>query len=514
MGSLSPTTAEIVRESGAVPGAQYLLEVANVRKAFPGVLALDDVQFKLKRGHVHALMGENGAGKSTLMKIIAGIYSPDSGSFKLKGQEIKLTSPLDALRYGIAMIHQELNLMAFMTVAENIWLRREPRNALGIVNHREMRRRTQALFDRLEIDIDPEVEVRDLSVASRQMVEIAKAVSYDSDILIMDEPTSAITDKEVAHLFRIIRALKAQGKGIVYITHKMNELFEIADEVSVFRDGRFVGEHKSSEVTRDDIIKLMVGREVTQMFPKTEVPIGEVILSVKNLSLDGRFRDVSFDLRKGEILGLAGLVGSGRSNVAETIFGVTPASSGQIFVDGREMRIANPGAAMDAGMGFLTEDRKESGCFLMLDVTANMQAAILRRGFTKAGIVQEREIARLCEDQKAKLRVRTPDLEEPVINLSGGNQQKVLIARWLMTQPRILILDEPTRGIDVGAKAEIHRLICELAGQGVAVLMISSELPEVLGMSDRVLVMHEGRMTGILDRQEATQVRVMELAAR
>ena len=514
MGSLSPTTAEIVRESGAVPGAEYLLEVCDVRKAFPGVLALDDVQFKLKRGHVHALMGENGAGKSTLMKIIAGIYTPDSGSFKLKGQEIKLTSPLDALRYGIAMIHQELNLMAYMTVSENIWLRREPINAFGVINHREMRRRTQALFDRLEIDIDPEVEVRDLSVASRQMVEIAKAVSYDSDILIMDEPTSAITDKEVAHLFRIIRALKAEGKGIVYITHKMNELFEIADEVSVFRDGRFVGEHPAADVTRDDIIKLMVGREVTQMFPKTDVPIGEVILSVKNLCLDGRFHDVSFDLRKGEILGLAGLVGSGRSNVAETIFGVSPATSGQIFVDGREMQIRNPGVAMDAGMGFLTEDRKESGCFLMLDVTANMQAAILRNGYTRAGIVQEREIERLCEDQKTKLRVRTPDLQEPVINLSGGNQQKVLIARWLLTQPRILILDEPTRGIDVGAKAEIHRLICELAGRGVAVLMISSELPEVLGMSDRVLVMHEGRMTGILDRQEATQVRVMELAAR
>ncbi len=514
MGTLTPATAEIVRHSGAVPGAEYLLEVEHVRKAFPGVLALDDVQFRLKRGHVHALMGENGAGKSTLMKIIAGIYTPDSGSFKLKGQEIKLTSPIDALRYGIAMIHQELNLMASMTVAENIWLRREPCNALGIINHRQMRRLTQSLFDRLEIDLDPEAEVRDLSVANRQMIEIAKAVSYDSDILIMDEPTSAITEKEVAHLFRIIRALKGQGKGIVYITHKMNELFEIADEVSVFRDGRFVGEHTASSVTRDDIIKLMVGREVTQMFPKLEVPIGDVILSVKDLSLAGRFENISFDLRKGEILGLAGLVGSGRSNVAETIFGVTPATSGQIFVDGHEIAVAHPGVAMDAGMGFLTEDRKESGCFLLLDVTSNMQAAILRRGYTRAGIVREREIERLCQEQKTRLRVRTPDLEEPVINLSGGNQQKVLIARWLLTRPRILILDEPTRGIDVGAKAEIHRLISELAGQGVAVLMISSELPEVLGMSDRVLVMHEGRMTGILDRKDANQVRVMELAAR
>jgi inositol transport system ATP-binding protein len=514
MATISPSTAEIVRQSGAVPGAEYLLEVDNVRKAFPGVLALDDVSFRLKRGHVHALMGENGAGKSTLMKIISGIYTPDSGSFKLKGQEISLASPLDALRYGIAMIHQELNLMAYMTVAENIWIRREPLNALGLVRHDEMRRRTKELFERLDIGIDPETEVRDLSVASRQMVEIAKAVSYDSDILIMDEPTSALTDREVEHLFKIIRTLKAQGKGIVYITHKMNELFEIADEVSVFRDGRFVGEHPAADVTRDEIIHLMVGREITQMFPKETVPIGEVALSVRNLALDGRFRDISFDLRKGEILGFAGLVGSGRSNVAETLFGVTPATSGTIAIDGQDIAVRNPGVAMDAGMAFLTEDRKESGCFLLLDVMANMQIALLRRGHAVGGFVKEREIEALCQQQKARLRVRTPDLEEPVLNLSGGNQQKVLIARWLMTKPRILILDEPTRGIDVGAKAEIHKLITELAGQGVAVMMISSELPEVLGMSDRILVMHEGRMTGIVDRKDATQVRIMELASQ
>jgi len=513
MAKLSPTTAQVIRESGAVSGAEYLLEVEHVSKAFPGVLALDDVQFRLQRGHVHALMGENGAGKSTLMKIIAGIYTPDSGSFRLKGQEIRLTSPLDALRYGIAMIHQELNLMNYMTVAENIWIRREPRNSLGFIRHDEMRRRTRELFERLDIAIDPDMEVRDLSVASRQMVEIAKAVSYDSDILIMDEPTSALTEKEVSHLFKIIRALKAEGKGVIYITHKMSELFEIADEVSVFRDGKFVGEHPAASVTRDDIIRLMVGREITQMFPKIAVPIGEVMLSVRNLSLDGRFHDVSFDIRKGEILGFAGLVGSGRSNVAETLFGVTPATSGAIAIEGREITIRNPGAAMDAGMAFLTEDRKESGCFLLLDIMANMQVALLRHGHARAGFVQEREIKKLCQEQKARLRIRTPDLEEPILNLSGGNQQKVLIARWLMTNPRILILDEPTRGVDVGAKAEIHRLITELASRGVAVMMISSEMPEVLGMSDRILVMHEGRMTGIVDRKDASQVKIMELAA-
>jgi inositol transport system ATP-binding protein len=401
-----------------------------------------------------------------------------------------------------------------MTVAENIWIRREPLSSFGFVRHDEMRRRTKELFERLDIGIDPQTEVRDLSVASRQMVEIAKAVSYDSDILIMDEPTSALTDREVEHLFKIIRTLKAQGTGIVYITHKMNELFEIADEVSVFRDGRFVGEHAAADVTRDDIIRLMVGREITQMFPKETVPIGDVALSVRNLTLEGRFRDISFDLRKGEILGFAGLVGSGRSNVAETLFGVTPATSGEIAIDGKEIAIKNPGAAMDAGMAFLTEDRKESGCFLLLDILSNMQIALLRHGYARAGFVKEREIEALCQQQKQRLRVRTPDLEEPVLNLSGGNQQKVLIARWLMTKPRILILDEPTRGIDVGAKAEIHKLITELAGQGVAVMMISSEMPEVLGMSDRILVMHEGRMTGIVDRKDANQVKIMELASQ
>jgi inositol transport system ATP-binding protein len=511
---LSPSTAQVVRESGTVPNAEYLLEVEKVRKAFPGVLALDDVSFRLKRGHVHALMGENGAGKSTLMKIIAGIYIPDSGSFRLKGQEIRLTSPLEALQYGIAMIHQELNLMNYMTVAENIWIRREPLNGFGFVRHEEMRRRTNELFNRLDINIDPEAEVRDLSVASRQMVEIAKAVSYNSDILIMDEPTSALTEREVAHLFRIIRTLKAEGKGIIYITHKMNELFEIADEVSVFRDGRFVGEHPAAGVTRDDIIKLMVGREITQMFPKQTVPIGDVVLSVKNLTLDRRFQDISFDLRKGEILGVAGLVGSGRSNVAETLFGVTPATSGTIAINGAEIVMRNPAMAMDAGMAFITEDRKETGCFLLLDVLANMQIAVLRNSYVRAGFVEERAVEARCEQQKERLRIRTPDLHETIINLSGGNQQKVLIARWLMTNPRILILDEPTRGIDVGAKAEIHRLISELAGQGVAVIMISSEMPEVLGMSDRVLVMHEGRQTGIVDRKDATQVRIMELASQ
>lgn len=511
---VSPSTMAAVRASGAVPNAEYLLSAEGVRKEFPGVVALDDVQFRLKRASVHALMGENGAGKSTLMKILAGIYTPGKGDIRLKGAEIRLKSPLDALENGIAMIHQELNLMPFMTVAENIWIRREPKNRFGFVDHGAMHRMTEALFARLNIAIDPDIEVRYLSVANRQMVEIAKAVSYNSDVLIMDEPTSALTEREVEHLFRIIRDLRSQGIGIVYITHKMNELFEIADEFSVFRDGKYIGTHASTDVTRDDIIRMMVGREITQMFPKEEVPIGEVVLSVKDLSLSGIFRDVSFEVRSGEILGVAGLVGSGRSNVAETLFGVTPASSGTIELFGKQVQITSPTAAIRNRMAFLTEDRKDTGCLLILNVLENMQVAVLHDKFVKGGFVQEGAIEETCEDMARKLRVKTPTLYERVENLSGGNQQKVLIGRWLLTNPKILILDEPTRGIDVGAKAEIHRLVTEMARNGVAVIMISSEMPEVLGMSDRIMVMHEGRVTGFLNRDEATQIKVMELAAQ
>jgi len=506
-------------QAGAATSAQrktdyeYLLTVENARKEFPGVVALDNVEFKLKPGTVHALMGENGAGKSTLMKILAGVYMPDQGEITLRGQPIKLRGPLDALENGIAMIHQELNLMAYMTVAENIWIRREPLNALGLVDHARMNRMTRELFDRLGIQIDPEALVGDLTVATRQMIEIAKAVSYDSDVLILDEPTSAISEKEVDQLFRIIRDLKAQGKGMVYITHKMNELFEIADEFSVFRDGKYITTRASSEVTRDDIIKLMVGREITQMFPKEEVPIGEVVMRVRDLTLDGKFRNVSFDLRSGEILGLAGLVGSGRSQIVETIFGVTPASSGTIELFGQKVKINSPAEAIRHGMALLTEDRKDTGCLLILDILENMQVSVIQSEFVRNGFVQQGPLTRAIQGMSETLRVKTPNLAERIENLSGGNQQKVLIGRWLLTRPKILILDEPTRGIDVGAKAEIHRLVTQLAREGVAVIMISSEMPEVLGMSDRVIVMREGNLAGILDRSEADQVKVMQLAA-
>ncbi|ABC28044.1 ABC-type sugar transport system, ATPase component [Hahella chejuensis KCTC 2396] len=513
----SASVVEAVSVNSAIPqnrNYEYVLEVANVRKEFPGVVALDNVSLRIRPGTVHALMGENGAGKSTLMKIIAGIYQPDKGQVLLRGEPVRLEKPLDAQEAGIAMIHQELLLMNPMTVAENIWIRREPKGRFGLIDHDEMRRRTQELFDRLNINLDPEAEISELSVASRQMVEIAKAVSFNSDVLIMDEPTSAITETEVAHLFDIIRDLRAKGIGIVYITHKMNELFEIADEFSVFRDGQYIGTHLSSNVTRDDIIRMMVGREVSQMFPKEEVALGDVVLSVKNLSREGVFRNVSFDVRAGEIVGFAGLVGSGRSNVAEALFGVAPADGGAIQINGEFVQIKSPNEAIQHGMAFLTEDRKETGCFLPLTIQENIQSAVLHQNFVKKGFVAEAELAKEAVEICNKLRVKTPGMDEVIENLSGGNQQKVLIGRWLLTHPKILILDEPTRGIDVGAKAEIHSLITQLAHKGVAVVMISSELPEILGMSDRVVVMHEGRVTGILDRAEADQVKIMDLAAQ
>jgi inositol transport system ATP-binding protein len=490
----------------------YLLEITNISKGFPGVVALDNVQLRVRPGSVLALMGENGAGKSTLMKIIAGIYQPDAGEIFLRGKPVVFDTPLTALQSGIAMIHQELNLMPHMTIAENIWIGREQLNGLHMVDHRAMHRCTAQLLERLRINLDPEEQVGNLSIAERQMVEIAKAVSYDSDVLIMDEPTSAITEKEVAHLFSIIADLRAQGKGIIYITHKMNEVFAIADEVAVFRDGAYIGLQRADSMNGDSLISMMVGRELTQLFPEREAPIGDLLLSVRDLSLQGVFEGVSFDLHAGEVLGIAGLMGSGRTNVAETLFGITPSTAGEIILDGAPVRIGDPHLAIEKGFALLTEDRKLSGLFPCLSVLENMEMAVLPH-YVGNGFVHQKALRVLCEDMCKKLRVKTPSLEQCIDTLSGGNQQKALLARWLMTNPRVLILDEPTRGIDVGAKAEIYRLISLLASEGMAVIMISSELPEVLGMSDRVMVMHEGEMMGTLDRADATQERVMHLAS-
>ncbi len=410
------------------------------------------------------------------------------------------------------MIHQELNLVPHMTVAENIWLGREPMK-FGFVDHGKLNRLTKDLLVKLNIRLRPEQMVGDLSIASQQMVEIAKAVSWNSDIVIMDEPTSALTETEVAHLFTIIRDLRSQGKAIIYISHKMDEIFAITDEVSVFRDGAWVGSNETANYTRQSLITQMVGRELTQLFPKTDSNIGEDVLTVRNLTRNGVFHDVSFIVRRGEILGVAGLVGAGRSEVMESLFGMTSTDSGEILIDGVPTTIDSPASAIEKGLAFLTEDRKKSGLFLVLSVMENMSIVKMTDYSAKGGFVNHGNMAKDCLEQIKRLNIKTPTMDQIINNLSGGNQQKVLIARWLLAQPKILILDEPTRGIDVGAKAEIYRLISELASRGVAIIMVSSELPEIIGMSDRVMVMHGGRITGILDKEDADQETILSLAS-
>ncbi len=490
----------------------FALEAEGISKFFPGVKALDNVSLRVRPGTVHALMGENGAGKSTLMKCLIGIYRPDKGSIRVKGEPVEFTDTMDALRSGISMIHQELNLVPHMTVAENIWRGREPMK-YGFVDHGQLTRQTQALLDKLNIRLTADRLVGDLSIAAQQMVEIAKAVSWNADIVIMDEPTSALTEGEVAHLFTIIRDLRAQGKAIIYISHKMDEIFAITDEISVFRDGTWVGSKNTTEFTRQSLITQMVGRELTQLFPKFNNTIGEEVLTVRNLTRQGVFHDVSFTVRRGEILGVAGLVGAGRSEVMESLFGMERFDSGEVLIDGAPVTIDSPSVAIEKGMALLTEDRKKSGLFLVLSVLENMSIVKMPEYIGKSGFVQHVKMAEDCMEQIRRLNIKTPTMDQIINNLSGGNQQKVLIARWLLAQPKILILDEPTRGIDVGAKAEIYHLISELANRGVAVIMVSSELPEILGMSDRVMVMHEGRITGILEKDEADQETILSLAS-
>ncbi len=490
---------------------EYLLRMEGITKTFPGVKALDNVRLDVRPGTVHALMGENGAGKSTLMKILIGMYREDSGTITFKGEKVDIPDTKTGLKLGISMIHQELSPVPEMTIAENIYLGREPRNKLGLVDHAKMVADTRALFDKWEINLNAKRQMKTLTVAGMQMVEIAKAISFDSRLIIMDEPTSAITEREVDHLHRMIRQLKADGVAIIYITHKMDEVFKITDEVTVFRDGTWVATKSAAELDRDKLITLMVGRELTHMFPKEHAEIGEVVLSVRGLNRGPLVRDVSFELRKGEILGLAGLMGAGRTEVLETLFGIFKADSGEIVIDGKTRQISQPKDAIAADMALLTEDRKLTGIMGVLSVRDNMIMAALPK-YSPKGLLQKPRIEKDCQDQRKALALKTPSLNQHIQNLSGGNQQKVLISRWLLTLPDILMIDEPTRGIDVGAKAEIHRLMCLLAQQGKAIIMVSSEMPEVLGMSDRVLVMHEGRITGEVSRAEATQERIMQLA--
>jgi inositol transport system ATP-binding protein len=491
---------------------EYILELEHITKEFPGVKALDNIQLKVRKGTVHALMGENGAGKSTLMKIIFGIYTHDKGTIKYKGQEIKLSGSKDALSRGISMIHQELSPVPQMTVADNIFLGREATSGFGWINRRKMIEDTKKLFETLKIDIDPHSKMIDLSIANTQMVEIATAISYDADLIIMDEPTSAITDKEVEHLFGIIASLKAKGVTIIYISHKMDEIFRICDDITVFRDGQFVGTKAASELNQESLIQMMVGREIKQVFHKEEAEIGDVVLSVRNLSRKGKFKDISFEVRKGEILGISGLMGAGRTEVIESIFGIQPPESGEIFIHGAKVTIKSPRDAIKHRMGLLTEDRKITGAFLPLSIRDNMTISNISNYLNKVKFIKGKLVDDMCALFVERLSIKTPNLSQLIINLSGGNQQKVLLARWLLNDPEILILDEPTRGVDVGAKAEIHKIMSRLAQTGKAIIMISSELPEVLGMSDRIVVMHEGFMKGELNREEANQEKIMEMA--
>ena len=490
---------------------EVILRMQDIRKTFPGVVALDNVNLDVRSGTVHSLMGENGAGKSTLMKCLIGMYSPDEGTVELAGDIVRFKDTKDGLEHGISMIHQELSPVPEMMVAENIWLGREPRGTLGLLSPAAMFRKTRELFDEWKIDIDPRARMKDLTVSKQQMIEIAKAISYDAKIIIMDEPTSAIPEREVAHLHGMIKRLTDFGVAIIYITHKMDEVFRISDDITVFRDGKHVGSYPAKELDRDKLIKLMVGRELTDLFPKEEAEIGEVVLSVKGLNRGTLVKDVSFELRRGEILGLAGLMGAGRTEVLETIFGIEKADSGEVVLNGKALRIRQPSDAIRAGMALLTEDRKLNGIMGVLSVRDNITAAALPR-YSPHGVLHVGEMRKDSEEQREKLRIKTPSLNQLIKNLSGGNQQKALISRWLLTVPDVLMIDEPTRGIDVGAKSEIHRLMSMLAQEGKAIIMVSSELPEVLGMSDRILVMHEGRISGELSREEANQESVMHLA--
>lgn len=489
--------------------SDYKLEMIDVVKVFPGVKALNGVTLRVRPGTVHGLMGENGAGKSTLMKCLIGIYEMTSGKIQIDGQEVSIKDTITALSLGISMIHQELNVVTERSVAENIWLGREPMKNSIMINHKKMKNDTAALLKRLEMDIDPNELMRNLTVAKTQMVEIAKAVSFNADIVIMDEPTSALTTTETKQLFKIIRSLKEKGVTIIYISHKMDEIFQICDEITVLRDGQFVITDLAENLDINKLITHMVGRQLTEMFPKIECEIGTPILKVENLCSGRDFKDVSFELHRGEILGFAGLVGAGRTEIVECIFGLRPRTNGTIWIDGKEIDIKEPYDALEKGIAFLTEDRKKTGIIPVLSVKDNIILSSLKR--YAAGIkLNHRKMNSDSDEYIKKLNIKTSSSETMIQNLSGGNQQKVLVARALLAEPDILIIDEPTRGIDVGAKAEIHTLITKLAGQGKGVIMISSEMPEVLGMSDRILTMHEGKMTGIIHRKDASQEVIMK----
>ncbi|HOZ63361.1 MAG TPA: sugar ABC transporter ATP-binding protein [Burkholderiaceae bacterium] len=493
-----------------------IVSIQHLNKSFPGVRALDDCQFELVAGEVHALMGENGAGKSTLMKVLAGVYQKDSGDIRIDGQAVEISSPRAAQALGIGIIHQELNLMNHLSVAQNIFIGREPLGRLGLfVDKRKMDEDTQKICDRLHLNLDPRTPVGDLTVARQQMVEIAKALSYDSRVLIMDEPTAALNNAEIDDLFRIIHQLKSQGVGIVYISHKMDELKRISDRVTVMRDGQYIATVPTATTSMETIISMMVGRTLFEgegpAIPDTQ---SEVVLEVKGLNRGRTIKDVNFVVRKGEILGFAGLMGAGRTEVARAVFGADPVDSGEIWVHGAKVRVKTPVDAVKSGIGYLSEDRKHFGLATGMDVESNIVLATMSRFLSMGFVLKHPAMRQIATSFVKQLGIKTPSVSQKVALLSGGNQQKIVIAKWLVRDCEILFFDEPTRGIDVGAKSEIYKLLNALAAQGRAIVMISSELPEVLRLSHRILVMCEGRVTGELPALGATQEKIMQLATQ
>jgi rhamnose transport system ATP-binding protein len=491
-------------------GSPPVIQVQHVSKAFGGVRALQDVHFEVFAGEVHALLGENGAGKSTLIKIMTGVHQPDAGTIALDGQPARFASTREAQAQGVAAIYQEPSLFPDLDIAENILVGRQPTRRGGI-DWKRMYQEAGELLRRLGLSLDPRTKARELSVAQQQLVEIARALSSNAKVLIMDEPTSSLTQREVDDLFAIVRQLRASGAAIVFISHRLEELFALADRVTTLRDGAYVGTRAMADVTTEDLIRMMVGRTLDELFPKQSVDAGDVVLAVDRLSVEGSFSDVSFELRRGEILGLAGLIGAGRTNVARALFGVEPATAGTITLDGHVVSIRSPNTAMALGIGYVPEDRKEHGLVLKMSIADNITLPMIS-SFAKLGWLNQNYALQAAAASARQLEVKMANVQQQAGELSGGNQQKVVLAKWLGTQPRVLILDEPTRGIDVGTKAAVHGLMSSLAAQGMAILMISSELPEIMGMSDRILVMREGRLTGQFSRAEATQEKLMAAA--
>lgn len=487
------------------------IEMKGINKSFGTNQVLKNAGFKLKDGEVHALMGENGAGKSTLMKILTGVYTRDEGTVLVDGEEVKYRNPQEAEKAGIVFIYQELNVLFDLTVEENLFMGKEITKKFGICDKKAMRAKAQEMMDKMGVKIPVTATMNELSVGQQQMVEICKALMVDAKVLIMDEPTAALTQSETQVLFEVIKSLKKKGVSIVYISHRMEEIFEICDRITVLRDGAYIDTREIKDINMDDIVQMMIGRTIGERFPKREAKIGKEVLKVEGLTSGKLFKDVSFNVKAGEVVGFSGLMGAGRTEIMQALFGNLPVESGKVYIEGKEVVIKNPRQAIKAGIGFITEDRKTEGLLLEKSIAENIEIANLKKVSKKSVISKEKQ-SELVKKGIEEFRIKCTGPEHECNNLSGGNQQKVVLAKWVATDPKILILDEPTRGVDIGAKKEIYNVINDMAKQGVAVILVSSELPEVLGMSDRIVVVHEGKVTGVIDTSEADQAKVMTLA--